>query len=78
MAKKSAGETLVTRGFGTSVPAEVRRSLGIEPGDHLVWEIAGSGAHLKVKKAGRRGFADFTPYDFGFATNATEEHDEVF
>lgn len=70
-------ESTVTEGFAASIPAVVRRSLGIEPGDRLVWELSGGKVAVRVKKRSARGFADFKPFDFGSPTDAAEDHDEV-
>lgn len=71
-------ETTVTHGYLASVPAAIRRRLGIEPGDVLEWRLAGSRLVVRVRKRRSRGFADFKPFDFGKPTNAAEDHDEVF
>ena len=70
-------ETRVTEGHAASVPASVRRALDIEPGDILVWSLAAGRLTVRVKKAKREAFKNFRPYDIGFATDATAEHDEV-
>lgn len=70
-------ESTVTDGFAASIPAVIRRKLGIEPGDKLVWDLTGAKLAVRVKKRSGRGFADFKPWDLG-VTDVTEEHDEVF
>lgn len=80
MAARSAREpheTVVTDGYLASIPAEVRRKLGIEPGDRLAWDVRGGVLRVRVRKRRRGGFADFEPFDFGKATDATKDHDEV-
>lgn len=77
MTKDTENETSVTQGFAASIPAAVRRKLGIEPGDVLVWATGRHGLTVKVRKRRPSGFADFVPFDFGRRTNATEDHDEV-
>lgn len=70
-------ESKVTSGMAASVPAAVRQRLGIEPGDTLVWQLHQDRLELTVKKAHRRGFDGFKPFDFGVGTHAAAEHDEV-
>ncbi|HEX2022273.1 MAG TPA: AbrB/MazE/SpoVT family DNA-binding domain-containing protein [Candidatus Thermoplasmatota archaeon] len=74
---EGAPETRVTEGFSASIPAEIRRKLGIEAGDVLVWEVKDSKLAVRVRKRRSRGFADFEPFDFGRRTRAAEDHDEV-
>ncbi|HEX9817119.1 MAG TPA: AbrB/MazE/SpoVT family DNA-binding domain-containing protein [Candidatus Thermoplasmatota archaeon] len=71
-------ESRVTEGQGASIPVVVRRELGIEPGDVLLWTLKKGKVEVSVRKARKPAFQDFEPFDFGFDTNATEEHDEVF
>jgi bifunctional DNA-binding transcriptional regulator/antitoxin component of YhaV-PrlF toxin-antitoxin module len=77
MASGPVPETVVTQGYLASIPAAIRRRLGIEPGDVLVWEAEGNRLRVRVRKRRLRGFADFKPFDFGEATDAAEDHDEV-
>lgn len=70
-------ETVVTQGYLASIPAELRRRLGIEPGDRLAWELSGEGLRVRVRRRRQGGFADFKPFDFGRATDAARDHDEV-
>lgn len=70
-------ETVVTQGYLASIPAEVRRRLGIEPGDRLAWRVRGNVLRVQVRKRRSSGFADFEPFDFGRRTDATRDHDEV-
>ncbi len=70
-------ETTVTEGYAASIPADLRRELGIEPGDKLVWTTEGDKLLARVKKRRQGAFRDFEPYDIGEETNATDEHDEV-
>jgi bifunctional DNA-binding transcriptional regulator/antitoxin component of YhaV-PrlF toxin-antitoxin module len=74
---KIQDETRVSRGYAASIPASVRKALGIEPGDVLVWRLEGKNLRLSVRKHGLRGFEGFVPYDFGHPTDAVAEHDEV-
>ena len=46
-----------------SVPAEVRRKLGVDPGALLEWEEEGD--NIVVRRAGRYGFADIHRALFG-------------
>lgn len=77
MAAPATKETVVTQGYLASIPAAIRRTLGIEPGDTLVWHVEGSHLRVRVRKRREGGFADFKPFDFGRRTDATAEHDEV-
>ncbi len=70
-------ETTVTEGYAASIPASIRRQLGIEPGDKLVWKAEEGRILVRVKKRRQGAFQDFEPYDLGEATNATADHDEV-
>jgi antitoxin PrlF len=38
----------ITRRFRTTVPVAIRRALGLEPGDRLVWRIADG--HVTVRR----------------------------
>jgi AbrB family looped-hinge helix DNA binding protein len=71
------GESRVTEGMAASIPAAVRRSLGIEPGDQLVWNVQGERVEVRVKRGRRRGFVDFKGFDFGRDTKGAKDHDEV-
>jgi bifunctional DNA-binding transcriptional regulator/antitoxin component of YhaV-PrlF toxin-antitoxin module len=77
MATPVATETTVTGGYLASIPATVRRRLGIEAGDKLVWELQGGKLRVRVRKRRSRGFSDFVPFDAGRPTNATVELDEI-
>lgn len=46
----------VTTQGQVSVPADVRRRLGIAPGAVIEWEVEGN--HAIVRRAGRHAFAD--------------------
>lgn len=70
-------DTVVTEGYAASIPASIRRKLGIQPGDRLAWELQGDRIAVRVKRSRRRAFQNFRPYDFGAPTDATREHDEV-
>jgi len=45
-----ASETKISKGYQTVVPAELRESCGISPGDRLVWEEVKGEIKIKVKK----------------------------
>jgi antitoxin PrlF len=54
----------ITRRFRTTVPAAIRRALGLEPGDRLVWRIADG--HVTVRRASvpqKDPFAAFSEWD---------------
>jgi len=43
-------ETKISKGYQTVVPAKLRKSRGISPGDRLVWEEEKGEIKIKVKK----------------------------
>ena len=43
-------ETKISSGHSTIVPAEIRRSLGINPGDILVWTLDNHEITIKPRK----------------------------
>ena len=45
-----ACETKVSKGYQTVVPAELRQTHGISPGDKLLWEEEKGEIKVKVKK----------------------------
>jgi bifunctional DNA-binding transcriptional regulator/antitoxin component of YhaV-PrlF toxin-antitoxin module len=49
--KMSGAESSVTAQNQTSVPAEVRRRLGIGPGTRLHWELDGDHAVVSAKRS---------------------------
>lgn len=77
MGAPAVKETTVTEGYAASIPASIRRQLGIEPGDKLVWMVEDDRILVRLSKRRRAAFEDFEPYDLGEATNATADHDEV-
>ena len=49
-------ETKISRGNSTIIPAEIRRSLGINPGDILIWTL--DNHEIKVKPRKKMQFKD--------------------
>ncbi len=73
-----SGESRITRGMGASVPAAVRKALGVGPGDVLEWKVSGGTAVVRGRRAKRPQFLDFDGFDIGKRTNATAEHDDLY
>lgn len=44
--------TRISKGYQTVVPSEVRRRIGGEPGDEIIWSIIGNDVYLRVRKQG--------------------------
>jgi AbrB family looped-hinge helix DNA binding protein len=74
--EQSPEETTVSDGGMVTIPADLRRRLGIEPGDKLRWTADEEGS-LSVEIVHQREgvFDDFEPVDAG-ETNAVEVEKE--
>lgn len=51
-------KTKISKGFQTVVPKEIRKKMGIKPGDSLLWEERGDSAVVKPRK--RKTLEDIT------------------
>jgi len=51
-------KTKISKGFQTVVPREIRKKLGLEPGDSLEWEEKGEEVVVKPRK--RKTLKDIT------------------
>ncbi len=71
-------ESKVTKARTVSIPAFVRKAFNVQPGDVIVWRIREGKAELEFRKAKGRAFDGFVPFDFGFKTNGTKDHDVVY
>ncbi|MHC1586867.1 MAG: AbrB/MazE/SpoVT family DNA-binding domain-containing protein [Candidatus Syntropharchaeia archaeon] len=49
-------ETKISKGYSTVIPAEIRKALGLLPGDILVWEW--NGKELRVSPRKRKKLED--------------------
>lgn len=69
-------ETTVNESGSVTVPAQVRRALGIEPGDKLRWRVDEDDT-LSVELVDERygAFADLDPVDVGTETDVAADHD---
>jgi len=71
-------ETTVTGSYSVTVPAVVRRKVGIEAGDTLRWHVNEDGAlSVKLVKQQNSAFSELEPVDIGKATDATEDQDFI-
>lgn len=50
MGVKMLMETKISKGYSTVVPAYVRKTMDIEPGDILIWELEGSDIRVSPRK----------------------------
>lgn len=74
----AVAETTVTDRGGSTVPAELRDRLDIEPGDKLRWLIDDDGTVIVEVKRQREGtFREFGPFDSGRPINSAEVDDLV-
>ncbi len=63
-------------GKQASIPAHIRRELGIDDGDTLRWRIDDDGTlRLQVVQQRSGTFHDFDGYDGGEETDVTTDHD---
>jgi bifunctional DNA-binding transcriptional regulator/antitoxin component of YhaV-PrlF toxin-antitoxin module len=59
-----------------SIPARIRRELGIDDGDHLRWRLDADGSvRVQVVQQRTGTFADFDGYDVEGPTDVTTDHD---
>lgn len=74
----AVAETTVTNRGGSTVPAELRDRLDIEPGDKLRWSIEDDGTVVVEVKRQREGtLQDFGPFDSGSPIDSAEVDDLV-
>ncbi|PSQ33943.1 AbrB family transcriptional regulator [Halobacteriales archaeon SW_12_69_24] len=78
MSERAEDETTVNESYSVTVPAAVRRAVGIDAGDTLRWRVEADGS-LSVEVVDRRygAFADLEPVDIGEETDAATDHDLV-
>lgn len=50
MGGKLLMETKISKQYSTVVPASIRKTMDIEPGDILVWELEGRGLKVMPRK----------------------------
>jgi len=63
-------------GNQANIPAQIRRELGIDDGDHLRWTLEDDGTvRVSVVQQQTGTFADFDGYDGETTTDVTEDHD---
>lgn len=43
-------ETRVSKGYLTVVPSEVRKAIGVRPGDRLQWHLENGNLMIKIRK----------------------------
>lgn len=69
------GESTVSGNHAT-IPARIRRELGIHDGDRLRWYLEDDGSvQVEVSDRGTSTFAEFDGYDGAEATDVTDDHD---
>ena len=44
--------TKISKGYQTVLPSEIRRKIGGEPGDEIIWSVVGNDVFLHVRKHG--------------------------
>lgn len=70
----AAGDGKVS-GNQASIPAPVRRALGIDDGDLLHWEVVNGELRVSIVRRGPMAFDDFTPGQSAEPVDVVEEHD---
>lgn len=66
-------ETTVNGSYSVTVPAEIRSSLGIEPGDTLRWTLTADGElRVSVVEQSYGALSELEPVDPGAETDAVE------
>jgi bifunctional DNA-binding transcriptional regulator/antitoxin component of YhaV-PrlF toxin-antitoxin module len=78
MSREVEDETTVNESYSVTVPAAVRRAVGVEAGDKLRWHVDEDG-DLSVELVKQRygAFSRLEPVDVGEPTDAAEDHDLV-
>jgi AbrB family looped-hinge helix DNA binding protein len=78
MSRRVEDETRVNESYSVTVPAAVRRAVGIEAGDELRWTVDEDG-RIAVEPVDKRygAFSELDPVDTGEETRAAEDHDLV-
>ena len=46
-------KTKISKGYQTVFPSVIRRKIGGEPGDEIIWSIVGNDVYLHVRKHGK-------------------------
>lgn len=63
-------------GNQANIPAQIRRELDIDDGDHLRWHLEDDGSvRIEIVQQQRGTFADFDGYEGAEDTDATTDHD---
>lgn len=70
-------EMPVSKGFQATIPAEIRKKMGINSGDLIRWIYINGKLEVQVIKRRLGTFKDFKPYDIGVKTDAVRDHDKV-
>jgi AbrB family looped-hinge helix DNA binding protein len=75
---KAEDETTVNESYSVTVPATIRRMLGVEPGDKIRWRVTeDDDLVVELVEQRKRALSDLDPVDFGEPTHAAEDHDEI-
>lgn len=70
-------ETTVNKSYLVTIPADVRKKLGLEPGDRFRWTTDEEGRLVaEIVREPYGAFDDFEPIDIGEETNAVNLIDE--
>lgn len=78
MSNRMEEETTVNDSHSVTVPAAIRKAVGINPGDKLRWSIDDEG-ELSVEVVEQRygAFSELEPVDAGEETHAAADHDFI-
>ena len=78
MSHEIEDETTVNESYSVTVPAAVRREVGVEAGDKLRWHVDEDGAiSVELVKQRYGAFSRLDPVDIGEPTDAAEDHDRL-
>ncbi|MFB6309425.1 MAG: AbrB/MazE/SpoVT family DNA-binding domain-containing protein [Haloarculaceae archaeon] len=78
MSREVEDETTVNESYSVTVPAAVRRAVGVEAGDKLRWRVEDDGSlSVELVKQHYGAFSDLEPVDIGEETDAATDHDLV-
>lgn len=70
---RSSDETTVNASYSVTVPAEIRSSLDIEPGDTLRWTLDDDGElSVSVIEEEQGALSELEPVDIGTETNSVD------
>lgn len=76
MATRTEDETKVNDSFSVTIPAEVRKRLGVKPGDKVRWVVEEGELTVEVIKERYGAFEGAEPVDVG-ETDAVERTEDV-